>query len=228
MPRLPRDFHLVTTSRSADIAIRKKGTQHDTSKVVRLPRKMASEVSKVLRLPRKMQHIFWKCKQKYCACHTKGLFDATWNMMECHEVPRLPRKTTWSQLLTRQNSHVLAAFPIGTATLRPRRSQTDGCRTVANGCGQRLRTVTRTRFNPQTPKCKTRTLRYAFGKKQTSAGHNLLHSKTHPKPCSNRRFTSWLTQLLTLKFFRLHGHYHSLLSTRVIDCGSEIWPSHMF
>ena len=41
---------------------------------------------------------------------------------------------------------------------------------VANGCG-RLRTVadaksrvTRTRVNPQTPKCKTRTLRYAFGK----------------------------------------------------------------
>ena len=35
-----------------------ENTQHDTSKVLRLPRKMRSEVSKVLRLPRKMQHIF--------------------------------------------------------------------------------------------------------------------------------------------------------------------------
>ena len=33
-------------------------TQHDTSKVLRLPRKMTMDTSKVLRLPRKMQHIF--------------------------------------------------------------------------------------------------------------------------------------------------------------------------
>ena len=38
MPRLPLNLHLVTTSRSADNAIR-KNTQHDTSKVLRLPRK---------------------------------------------------------------------------------------------------------------------------------------------------------------------------------------------
>ena len=46
MPRLPRNLHLVTTSRSADNAI-PKNTQHETSKV--------------LRLPRKMQRIVWKC-----------------------------------------------------------------------------------------------------------------------------------------------------------------------
>ena len=39
MPPLPRNLHLVTTSRSADNAIRQK-QQHDTSKVLRLPRKM--------------------------------------------------------------------------------------------------------------------------------------------------------------------------------------------
>ena len=33
-------------------------TQHDTSKVLRLPRKMTMDTSKVLRLPRKLQHIF--------------------------------------------------------------------------------------------------------------------------------------------------------------------------
>ena len=40
-----------------------KNTQHDTSKVLRLPRKMTMDISKVLRLPRKLQHIFCKrCK----------------------------------------------------------------------------------------------------------------------------------------------------------------------
>ena len=37
-----------------------KNTQHDTSKVLRLPRKMTMDTSKVLRLPRKMQRIFGK------------------------------------------------------------------------------------------------------------------------------------------------------------------------
>ena len=37
-----------------------KNKEHDTSKVLRLPRKITLEVSKVLRLPRKMQRIFWK------------------------------------------------------------------------------------------------------------------------------------------------------------------------
>ena len=40
---------------------------------------------------------------------------------------------------TRQKSHVFATFPIGTATLRTRRPQTDGCerlRTVADACGR--------------------------------------------------------------------------------------------
>jgi len=35
-----------------------KNTQHDTSKVVRLPREMTMEVAKVLRLPRKLLRIF--------------------------------------------------------------------------------------------------------------------------------------------------------------------------
>ena len=35
-----------------------KNTQHDTPKVLRLPRKMTMDTSKVLRLPRKLQRIF--------------------------------------------------------------------------------------------------------------------------------------------------------------------------
>ena len=48
-----------------------KNTQHDTSEVLRLPRKMTSEVSKLLCLPRKL-HLL-KTLRKYCACHTKPL-----------------------------------------------------------------------------------------------------------------------------------------------------------
>ena len=40
-----------------------KSTQHATSKVLRLPRKMTMGASKVLRLPRKLQRIFWKRRQ---------------------------------------------------------------------------------------------------------------------------------------------------------------------
>ena len=167
MPRLPR---LVTTSCSADNAIRKKhatrhvqnaalATQNDIGGVQSVApatkcNTSSENVAKVLRLPH------------------KTISDASWNMLERHKVPRLPRKTTWPQFLTRNKSHVSATFPIGTATLRPRRPQTNGCKrlqTVADGC-KRLQTVadakstvTRTRVNPQTPKCKTRTLRYAFG-----------------------------------------------------------------
>ena len=96
------------------------------------------------------------------ACHTKR---------HDHIIPHL---------LTRQKDHVFATFPIGMATLKPRRPQTDGCgrlRTVANGC-RRLGTLADTCGRLRTPeagsrehgsttrppKSKTRTLHYAFGK----------------------------------------------------------------
>ena len=42
-----------------------KNTQHDASKVLRLPRKMTMDTSKVLRLPRKLQRIFWKRRKSF-------------------------------------------------------------------------------------------------------------------------------------------------------------------
>ena len=115
-------------------------------------------------------HATWhRRSSKCCGCHEKSdassenvakvlrlphktTFDTSWNMLECHEAPRLPQNgmTTSSDTL---NSPVFATFPIGAAPLRPWRPQTDGCeqlrtvangyerlRTVANGC-ERLRTV---------------------------------------------------------------------------------------
>jgi len=53
-PRLQWNLHLdaALTMRFA------QNTQHDTSKVLPLPRKMTMEVSKVLHLPRKLELIF--------------------------------------------------------------------------------------------------------------------------------------------------------------------------
>ena len=50
-----------------------KNTQPDTSKVLRLPRKMTMDTSKVLRLPRKRQHILWK-RRKSIAPATQNDF----------------------------------------------------------------------------------------------------------------------------------------------------------
>ena len=62
MPGLRRNLHLVAAWRSPANAIR-KNTQHDTSKVLRLPSKMTMDTSKMLPLPRKMQRIFWKRRE---------------------------------------------------------------------------------------------------------------------------------------------------------------------
>ena len=64
-----------------------KNTQHDTSKVLRLPRKMTMDTSKVLRLPRKLQHIFWKRRKSIAPANTKRLstrYRTRLNVTKCH------------------------------------------------------------------------------------------------------------------------------------------------
>ena len=179
MLRLPRNLHLVPTSRSADNAMG-KNTQHDTSKVLRMPRKMTSEVFKVLRLPRRMLRIVWKCSQSIAPA-TQNDF---WRVVKHVGMSQSATPATQNDMTTFSDTSKKSRFcdfrhgNFEATTVADGRLQTvaDGCdrlRTVADGCG-RLRTVadarsrvTRTRVNPQTPKCKTRTLRYAFGKKNS-------------------------------------------------------------
>ena len=111
-----------------------KNTQHDTSKVLRLPRKMT----------------IWT-RPKCCACHEncntssenvakvlrlphKTIFHTLKKMSESHEVPHLPRETKLTRL---KPPKVIpsAELTIGTA-IRPSRER---LRTVADGC-ERLRT----------------------------------------------------------------------------------------
>ena len=131
--------HLVQylTMRSA------KNMQHDTSKVLRLPRKMTSEVSKSAAPAKEDSTHLLKTWQKYCACHTQSLLtrhETCWNITKCHACHA---KRSYAK---RDNSKELTT---GTAIAISR----ERLRTVANGCG-RLRNVWRTQLNPHTPRVK--------------------------------------------------------------------------
>ena len=82
-------------------------TQHDTSKVLRLPRKMTMDMSKVLHLPRKMQHIFWK-RRKSIAPATQNDFR---HVTKHAEVPRLPRETKQRDVWNIQKGPPLQNLP---------------------------------------------------------------------------------------------------------------------
>ena len=142
-----------------------KNTQKDTSKVLRLPRKMTMDTPKVLRLPRKLQHIFWK-RRKSIAPATRNDFrhvaEHVW--MSRSATPATRNEAT--KRLKPPKRTTSAKLPIGTAIRSSRerlRTVADGCgrlRTVAGGCG-RLRTVATTNatssehtLNPQTPRVK--------------------------------------------------------------------------
>ena len=110
-----------------------KNTQHDTSKVLRLPRKMTMDTSKVLRLPRNCNASSENVAKVLRLPH-KTTFDTLQNTSECHEVPRLPRETKQRRLKPPKMTPS-AELTIGTA-IWPSRGR---LRTVANGC-ERLRT----------------------------------------------------------------------------------------
>ena len=151
--------HGMCTLSSFDAALPMRfaiNTQHDTSKVLRLPRKMTMDTSKVLRLPRKMQHIFWiRCKS--IAPATQNDFRHVTNTSECYEVPRLPRKTKQRNVGNLKNRHGHIAIT----------------RTVADGCGRlqtvagRLRPWTQRLANtPPDPQSETGTLATHSGKRR--------------------------------------------------------------
>ena len=143
-----------------------KNTQQDTSKVLRLPRKMTMDTSKMLRLPRKLQHIFWK-RHKSIAPATQNDFQ---HVAKHVWMSRSATPATRNEATTRLKPPKMttsAELPIGTAIRGSRgrlRTVADACErlrwTVADGCG-RLRTVadadatsSEHTLNPQTPTVK--------------------------------------------------------------------------
>ena len=210
-----------------------KNTQHDTSKVLRLPRKMAMDTSKVLRLPRKLQHIFWK-RRKSIAPATQNDFR---HVPEHVWMSRSATPATRNEATTRLKPPKIttsAELPIGTAI----RSSRGRLRTVANGCG-RLRSRTQRRANtPSTPRppewngnpC------YAFGKK--APPHHLPRQcpwSDNPAPVENvwwwchdllawnpRSPTSYLGATQNHQSFM---HFSWRKMGRNLKCGVKWWIS---
>ena len=151
-----------------------KNTQQDTSKVLRLPRKMTMDTSKVLRLPRKLQHIFWK-RHKSIAPATQNDFSTRCktrlNVTKCHAC-HAKRSNDTSE--TSKNDHLCRTSH--------RHGHTVLTRTVANGCG-RGRNVERTHPQPPDPQSETGTLATHSGK--------ITPAKTPDRKGWNWWFPTW-------------------------------------
>jgi len=132
-----------------------KNTLHDTSKVLRLPRKMTMDTSKVLRLPRKLPRIFGKLRKSIAPAtqndfrHVTKHAKTRLNVTKCHAYHA---KRSNETLETSKNDPSCRTYH--------RHGHTGIARTVADGC-ERLRTVaivnatsSEHTINPQTPRVK--------------------------------------------------------------------------
>ena len=167
MPRLPRNLHHVTTRATLTMRFA-KNTQHDTSNVLRLPRKMTSEVSRVVLLPR---ILLWKFGKSIALATQNDL----WHVRKVVEMSLSAMPATRNEATRRWKAPKVTPFAeltIGTAIATSRghlRMVADGCgRLIANGCGRlravangcgRLRNVWRTQLHPHTPRVKREPLR---------------------------------------------------------------------
>ena len=129
--------------------------------MLRLPRKMTMDTSKVLRLPRKLQDIFWKRRKSIAPATQKGFRHVTKHLWMSRSATPATRNEATRRLKPPKMTPP-AELTIGKAI----RGSRERLRTVADGC-ERLRTWTQRRANtPSTPRppewngnpC------YAFGK----------------------------------------------------------------
>ena len=153
MPRLPRNLHLVATWRSPANAIC-KNTLHDTSKVLRLPRK----------LPR----IFWKRRKSIAPATQNDFRHVTKHLWMSRSATPATRNEATKRLKPPKMT-TSAELTIGTAIRGSRerlRTVANSCerlRTVADGC-DRERNVQRTHPQPPDPQSETGTLATHSGK----------------------------------------------------------------
>ena len=173
MARLPRNLHLVTTSRSTDNAIRRK---HATGHVESAAPATHNDIGGVHSAACATKHAthLLNMLQKYCACHTKRLLtrhETCWTVSKCHGCHAKWRYAT----LENSKSNPLCRTSY-------RHGHTDLTRTLANGC-ERLRTVANVNATsgehsstPTPPEWNGNPC-YAFGKK----GH-LCSSWSHKDP----------------------------------------------
>ena len=103
-PRLPRYLQVVTTSRSPDIAIRKKHATQRAWSAAPVTQNDDGHSQSAAPATKNVSPLL-KILQMYCACHTKRL---SWE----YQVPRLLRKTTWQLVLKPSKRKGLAALQL--------------------------------------------------------------------------------------------------------------------
>ena len=149
--------------RGAALALRfAKNMQHDTSKVLCVPREMTSEVSmqSVAPATKNAMHLL-KMWQKYCACPTKRPLtnhETCWNVTKCHACHA--KRSDAGKLQSDPLCRTYQSTGTAIATMRGH------LRTVAGGCA-RLRTVSQRLANtdqPPHPQSETGTLATHWGK----------------------------------------------------------------
>ena len=180
-----------------------KNTQQDTSKVLRLPRKMTMDTSKVLRLPRKLQHIFWQ-RHKSIAPATQNDFQHVAKHVWMSRSATPAKRNEATTRLQPPKRTTSAELPIGTAI----RGSRERLRTVADGC-ERLRTVaivnatlSEHTLNPQTPRVKREPL-LRIREKGCGGMAPDRHTKLAPKT------KAWFPSLPMHFAHRIWGKLHS-------------------
>ena len=219
MPRLPRNLHLVGTALDAAQTMRfAKNTQHNTSKVLRLPRiNDDGRVQSAACATKTATHLT-KTSQKYCVCHTKRpstRCQRHLNVTKCHACHAKRSKTTCET--SKSDPSCTTYHRHGTAFTR---TVADGCGrlgTVANGCGRlpvadgcgRLGNFERTHPQHPDPQSETGTFAMHSGIKNMRSSNPLqknLWTIGHKKIVSH----SYYTQLVVLN---LYGFFSWTLAT---------------
>ena len=140
--------HAICTLSPFDAALTKrfgKNTQHDTSKVLCLPREMTMDAAKVLRLPRKPERIFWKRRKSIAPATQNDL----WHVMKHVGMSQCATPATQNEAMRHWKPPkvtTVAELAIGTAI----RGSRDRLRTVADGCA----TSGEHSLSPQNPRVK--------------------------------------------------------------------------
>ena len=132
----------------------------DTSKVLRLPRKITMMVPKVLRLPGKMQLIYWKRCKSIATATQKRLSHVTKHVWTSRSATPATRNEA-TRRLKPPNMTPFAELNIGTAIQASRGRP----RTVADGCGRKCN-VERSHPQPPDPESETGTLATHSEKRQ--------------------------------------------------------------
>ena len=174
-------------------------------------------------------HAKWRWRSpKCCACHEKSnssswhdakvlrlphkkTVNTLWKMLDCHEVPGLPRETKLRGIGNHQSDHFCRTCHMHghTGLTQPPANSCGWLRTVSDGC-DRKRNVKRTHPQPRDPQSETGTLATHSGIRRittmSTPSHSIHHGRflqaRNPHTLASRdqncSTTMWLLEVLWL------------------------------